>query len=131
MALSSYSTCQDNADQPTVLKQHDHSKIGAYRHCNSVTTLCDLLWVLPYCIADSVGIAAMTDLMRAYAHGGTIIDLRSREGPPKRIYTLEIPFAPTWSVTASAKNPRNYVIAMMPAFPWYTYSKQCAPDMTF
>jgi hypothetical protein len=72
----------------------------------------------------------MMEFFKAYMHQGTI----ARPRAPLRTFKEDI-FSNSFVMTHSYSNrkasePRDYIFATMPEFPWYQYPKN-APNMTF
>lgn len=95
-----------------------------------VSTVKDSLWVLAYSFLGSRGIPGITEFLKAYIHGGTVINPRN----PLRTVDEDIHMGNFLRVNLAshrmATMPRDYIFATMPQFPWYRYPKE-AIEMSF
>ena len=117
------------ADVPK--KKSDGREFDPYYHQNELTTLSDSLWVLSHCFAGIGGKAAMIEFVRAYVHGGTVVNSRSPIRSHDEDLHTDLFLRTNLASHRSAEMPRDYVFATMPAFPWYHYPKHKAATMSF
>jgi hypothetical protein len=75
--------------------------------------------------------SAFVDFMKAYVHGGTVINpCSTQRGLEEDIHTGKF-LQNNRGSHRSATMPRDYIFATMPSFPWYTYPKKDALTMSF
>lgn len=77
------------------------------------------------------GKAAMIEFVRAYVHGGTVVNSRSPIRSHDEDLHTDLFLRTNLASHRSAEMPRDYVFATMPAFPWYHYPKHKAATMSF
>ena len=106
----------------------DHSKKervgrgGFYKHQADLERLHYSLWVLWYCFRSDANIeVSLDDFVNAYVHGKTI----TRPKPRPRTVAEDIHTGVFLVVNMvsrrAASEPRDYIYATMPPFPWYKY----------
>ena len=98
---------------------------------NKCATLSDELLVLAYSLSGSKGKFAVDESIKAYVHGGTIVNPRNaKRSQHEDIHSNGFVSAHR-SSHRSATMPRDYIFATMTSFPWYTYPKNEALSMSF
>jgi hypothetical protein len=117
-------------DQPRKKRTNGLSATQFYNHQNDQTSLEDSLWVLAYSFKGSVGIPGISEFLKAYINGGTVMNSNSLlRADYEDIHTgnfLKVNLASHRSATM----PRDYIFATLPQFPWYRYPRK-AIKMTF
>ena len=102
-----------------------------YRHQTESTTLADALWVLALSFTGRQGDSAVNEFIKAYVHGGTVVNpLRAKRRLDEDIHSEHF-LENNRSSHRSATMPRDYIFAIMPPFPWYTYPEKDALSMSF
>ena len=115
----------------------NHSKKRKVEHGRSYTQRADFerlhysLWVLWYCFRSGAKIeVSLGEFVNAYVHGKTI----TRSKPRPRTLAEDIHTGSFMVVNLgsrrAASEPRDYIYATMPAFPWYKYPPN-AENMAF
>ena len=102
-----------------------------YKHQMDLQRLQDSLWVLWYCFRSDVGKeVSIVDFADAYVHSKTI----ARPRPRRRAVTEDIHTGffveANLASQRAASEPRDYIYATMPPFPWYKYPTN-AENMAF
>lgn len=95
-----------------------------------MTIVRDALWVLAYSFMGTKGRDGVSEFLKAYVHGGTVTNpnhrLRTSQEDIHSGDFLQVNLASHRSAT----EPRDYIFATMPQFPWYHYPKT-AESMSF
>ncbi len=104
---------------------------GLYKHRTDLLRLQDSLCVLWYCFSfDDKTEVSLSDFVNAYVHGKTIT--RSKPRPRTVAEDIHTGFFVAVNLVSqrAASEPRDYIYATMPPFPWYKYPNN-AENMAF
>ena len=103
-------------------KKERNARRRYYKHQTDFTRSQESLWVLWYCFSSGAKTeVSLDDFAYAYVHGKTITQSKPR--PRTVVEDIHAGYFLVVNLVSqrAASEPRDYIYATMPSFPWYNY----------